>query len=520
MRNPFLRIPRVGYYRVDMSLSELYRRLAGFIDELEAEGITVRAAELDDQTSDETAVVELRVELPLDHELSEGDAESSTDESANGDGTPASDDQEVESDAVALAGPAHLENRTPSVTAPIRLRGLDTSMDLSDLDGLTRFSSDEYVDLGIGPAVESHGDDDSDPESGVGAEARTGADESSGVGSSTDAPSEVDSPASAESGDSLDAGQSVDTDTDVDTDADDVLDVDDGATVADDTTDSESRVACLDEDCSATFESEHGMKIHYAKVHRGSTPPYRDPERLREVYATGGTFEEMADRLDSDVSAQTVRRYMIEHDIHDPDVRPNARRLGIIPGAEPDAGDEDESDAGDESSADGDTERNSTDFDADRPEDAAAAVESDDVDADDASDADGVDADDAGDDDTDPAPTEDEASDADTPSDESESDQVPLESLPLEYEIRSGVTVDEVRSAVAEANTLFDVQQRLGIERDECVGVLSECNLLDLVQGRLATRQPRDARQDVLEDRLRRYLLTDCDDVPLDAADV
>ncbi|WP_137285787.1 hypothetical protein [Halorussus salinisoli] len=47
-------------------------------------------------------------------------------------------------------------------------------------------------------------------------------------------------------------------------------------------------------------------------------PPYRDPERLQEVYEEYDTFDEMTDALDVDVTSQTVRRYMIKHDIHTP----------------------------------------------------------------------------------------------------------------------------------------------------------------------------------------------------------
>lgn len=50
-------------------------------------------------------------------------------------------------------------------------------------------------------------------------------------------------------------------------------------------------------------------------------PPYRDPDRLAAVYDPDATFAEMTDALGVDVTPQTVRRYMIEHDIHDPTSR-------------------------------------------------------------------------------------------------------------------------------------------------------------------------------------------------------
>jgi hypothetical protein len=85
----------------------------------------------------------------------------------------------------------------------------------------------------------------------------------------------------------------------------------------------DERVPCRVEGCDATFDSEHGMKIHATKAHQaddGSAPsPHRDPERLREVYEQCDTFEEMTDALGVEVTAQTVRRSMMSLGIHDPE---------------------------------------------------------------------------------------------------------------------------------------------------------------------------------------------------------
>lgn len=45
--------------------------------------------------------------------------------------------------------------------------------------------------------------------------------------------------------------------------------------------------------------------------------PYKDPERLREVYDEHDTFPEMRDALGVEVTPQTIRRHMIEHGIHE-----------------------------------------------------------------------------------------------------------------------------------------------------------------------------------------------------------
>jgi len=46
--------------------------------------------------------------------------------------------------------------------------------------------------------------------------------------------------------------------------------------------------------------------------------PFKDPELLQEVYDTHDTFAEMAEALEMDVTGETVRRYMIDYDIHQP----------------------------------------------------------------------------------------------------------------------------------------------------------------------------------------------------------
>jgi hypothetical protein len=47
-------------------------------------------------------------------------------------------------------------------------------------------------------------------------------------------------------------------------------------------------------------------------------PPFKNPDLLADVYETHDTFAEMADALDMDVTAETVRRYMIDYEIHEP----------------------------------------------------------------------------------------------------------------------------------------------------------------------------------------------------------
>lgn len=96
------------------------------------------------------------------------------------------------------------------------------------------------------------------------------------------------------------------------------------ATVDPESTANGHDIPCPEPDCDATFASEPGMKVHRTKVHLSGVadedgpPAYRDPDRLAAVYESEDTFPEMRDALGADVSAQTVRRHMIRHGIHDP----------------------------------------------------------------------------------------------------------------------------------------------------------------------------------------------------------
>ena len=57
--------------------------------------------------------------------------------------------------------------------------------------------------------------------------------------------------------------------------------------------------------------------------HQKDRPQYQNPEQLAAVYNENATFEEMRNELGVDVTAQTVRKYMIKHGIHEPEPRPD-----------------------------------------------------------------------------------------------------------------------------------------------------------------------------------------------------
>jgi hypothetical protein len=172
-------------------------------------------------------------------------------------------------------------------------------------------------------------------------------------------------------------------------------------------------------------------------------PPFRDTELLAEVYAAHGTFAEMADALGMDVTAETVRRYMIDAGVH----QPTSYNTG---GA-----------------------------------DAADTT-------DDASDA-GTPADDVG---------RDGSTDESEPPDTTDRDGSPVV-LADGIGLPNDITVETLVETVKRSNTVHEVERAVGVDHDEALELLRELNLLDLVVGRLATEAERDIGRAEVVDRLR-----------------
>lgn len=247
-------------------------------------------------------------------------------------------------------------------------------------------------------------------------------------------------------------------------------------------------------------------------------PAYRDPARLREVYDSDRTFAEMTDALGVDVTPQTVRKYMIDHGIHDP--RTNR---------------------GTKASTDADVDTSGettpeTDEDA-VPHTEPAVVRSDETEPEEPGESEDVgpgigEAGESEPDGTDPGSgvieeagvadssgtgeTDESASDAGTsePPDEAPSDDVTgLEraddldedaglSADADVDLPAGVTLTQVTDAVRTAKTLFDVQRELGVERARTRTLLADLDLLDLVHGRISTTPDRPRSREEIERRI------------------
>ncbi|PSP40227.1 hypothetical protein BRC63_05975 [Halobacteriales archaeon QH_10_70_21] len=224
-------------------------------------------------------------------------------------------------------------------------------------------------------------------------------------------------------------------------------------------------VECTHEGCSSTFDTEHGMRIHRSKAH-DSGGPERDADRLRQVYERHDSFEAMREALDVDVSAQTVRRWMMDEGIHVTNGGSN--------GGNPDETAAEGSSPDDVGSA---AEQGVTEAE---PDDGAGSPPV------------GADAEPAGEREDEAAPRNPAGQGSDTSPELPEVDA----SLP------EGVTAADLCEAVDDASTLYDVQKRLELDRETARSVLSEYDLLELVHGRVADKHRREELKDEIDDRL------------------
>ncbi|AXR76857.1 hypothetical protein [Natrarchaeobaculum sulfurireducens] len=226
------------------------------------------------------------------------------------------------------------------------------------------------------------------------------------------------------------------------------------ATVHDDGTIGVSITACDpdDGDDRSAADSRSGTDDSAAECDDSSStrnrdvPPFRDPELLAEVYDSCETFAEMSEAIDMDVTAETVRRYMIDYDIHEPN------RYDT-----------------------GDQEANEAESDADT-EDSAAEADGSTVDS----------SDDVGDSAVEP--------DADVAA-----PVVVTDGLGLPDDL----TVDALVETVSRSNTVYEVTRDVGRERDEVLDLLRRLNLIDLVVGRMSREPERNVGRDEILERLR-----------------
>ena len=188
----------------------------------------------------------------------------------------------------------------------------------------------------------------------------------------------------------------------------------------------------------ATDESDAAEPV-LAAVRDESVPAYDDTPYLRRLYETCDTFAEMSDRIEMDVSAETVRRYTTEAGVHSP----------TSYGTADEASD----------SAEG------ADTGGDVGESGGAAG-------------------------SDPDPEESAA----LPDEQLVADGIGLP---------EALTLHDVVDAVVDARTVHEVQRALGLEYDRTRQLLTQLNVLDLVMGRVSGDAGPAVTVDVVADRIR-----------------
>ena len=189
-----------------------------------------------------------------------------------------------------------------------------------------------------------------------------------------------------------------------------------------------------------------------------SVPAYKDPEALRAAYDACDTFPEMTEAIGADVTSETVRRYMVEYDIHDPtDATPQAGELSLA-GVQADSDtDLDEGPAVRSEQSDDKVSDNNLSEEPDRLGTRSVAdllAEADSQDSDDNLVADGL-------------------------------------------GISQDVTVADLAQTVTQSSSLDEVTQRLDLSQTHARRLLSELDLLDLVTHQLAANQIRVSNAEI-----------------------
>ncbi len=223
--------------------------------------------------------------------------------------------------------------------------------------------------------------------------------------------------------------------------------------------------------------STPGSRVSTAAVAttESAVPSYKDPDALESVYETYDSFTEMTEALGVDVTSETVRRYMIQFDIHDPTDSSTTDGESA-----PESLSERDSDSGSRASTRASGERH----DAKAPESAARAETEETAD------------------DGDPGGLS--VAEAFTTADREAEEELPIADgfgLPKELTIR------ELTEIVETSRTVSEVKRSLGIDYDHTRRLLEEIGLLELVTGRLTAEQeeltPTDVYRRVSTDTAR-----------------
>lgn len=183
---------------------------------------------------------------------------------------------------------------------------------------------------------------------------------------------------------------------------------------------------------------DDSLGARLARARSEDVPPYDDRDYLRLLYESCGTFTEMSDRIEMDVAAETVRRYMIEADVHTPNPYDTA------------AQDDDNGELDDSTSV---TDGSDTPPEGTGPEPSPPAAE-------------------------------------DIPEEQFVTDGIGLP---------DGVALEDIVNAVVDAKAVYEVKRALALDRGPTRDLLKQLNLLDLVLHRIDDRPDEVSKDDVVQ---------------------
>ena len=272
---------------------------------------------------------------------------------------------------------------------------------------------------------------------------------------------EAEQPETATTEENRSAGATTPTsgDTVEKADSEPAADADEGTQTEDSVTNTEAEIQTEDSATNTEAEtkpeeSKPSEDIEETTVESTVRPAYRDPDRLAAVYDPEATFAEMTEELGVDVTAQTVRKYMIEHGIHDPAPRQSESE------ADPE---------GSESEAESSSGAQSDPSDAMDESEALDTTQSEEIDE-----ADGD------------APTQSDRTDSDQGDAPTETDgSHPAREVVPPTRLPDGVTIEELVEVLTRSRTVYEVQRGLDLDGKQTRSLLHRLNLIDLVTGRI-----------------------------------
>lgn len=193
---------------------------------------------------------------------------------------------------------------------------------------------------------------------------------------------------------------------------------------------------CCDEDTVTAEPTESPLARRLDAARSEDVPAYDDTDYLQTLYDSCGTFTEMSEHIEMDIAAETVRRYMIEADIHEPASYDTAAHESTTSSDDHDATQESES----------------------APDDATAT----------------------------PSPPEPET----VPDEQILTDGIGLP---------DGVAVEDIVDAVANGTTVYEVQRSLDLDHGQTRDLLKQLNVLDLVLHRIDGPSRSASKGDIVQ---------------------